>query len=86
MRFTGEQLSDEELVKIWEAYDVNGDGRMDREELSFLMEDLCEVQQLATTKMADGSATFRQCSRGNGTWRVKYDRVVSARVRNFRGT
>ncbi|CAM9194857.1 unnamed protein product [Ectocarpus fasciculatus] len=44
VRFTGEQLSDEELVKIWEAYDVDGDGRMDREELSFLMEDLCEAK------------------------------------------
>jgi len=44
VQFTGEQLSDSDLVRIWEAYDVNGDGRMDREELAFLMEDLCEVR------------------------------------------
>lgn len=44
MQFTGEQLSDQDLYKIWDAYDVNGDGKMDREELSFLMEDLCEVR------------------------------------------
>lgn len=44
VQFTGEQLSDQELYKIWDAYDVNGDGKMDREELSFLMEDLCEVR------------------------------------------
>ncbi len=43
MQFSGEQLSDPDLLRIWEAYDVNGDGRMDREELAFLMEDLCEV-------------------------------------------
>lgn len=43
MQFTGEMLSDPELYKIWEAYDVNNDGKMDREELAFLMEDLCEV-------------------------------------------
>lgn len=44
VQFTAEQLSDQELYKIWEAYDVNGDDKMDRDELSFLMEDLCEVQ------------------------------------------
>lgn len=44
MQFTGEQLSDQDLYKIWDAYDVNGDGKMDRDELSFLMEDLCEVR------------------------------------------
>eukprot|EP00904_Undaria_pinnatifida_P007899 jgi/Undpi1/4239/HiC_scaffold_16.g07605.m1 len=44
VQFTGEQLSDQELYKIWDAYDVNGDGKMDREELSFLMEDLCEAK------------------------------------------
>ena len=43
MRFAGEQLSDLDLLKIWKAYDSTGDGKMDREELAFLMEDLCEV-------------------------------------------
>lgn len=43
VQFTGVQLGDPELLKIWEAYELGGDGRMDREELSFLMEDLCEV-------------------------------------------
>lgn len=47
VQFTAEQLSDQELYKIWDAYDVNGDGKMDREELSFLMEDLCEVRGTA---------------------------------------
>lgn len=44
MQFTGEQLSDPDLWKIWKAYDTTGDGKMDREELAFLMEDLCEVK------------------------------------------
>lgn len=44
LKIRGEQLSDSDLLRIWEAYDVTGDGRMDREELAFLMEDLCEVQ------------------------------------------
>lgn len=43
VQFTGVQLGDPELLKIWEAYELGGDGRMDREELFFLMEDLCEV-------------------------------------------
>ncbi|CAM9578224.1 unnamed protein product [Scytosiphon promiscuus] len=44
VQFSGEQLSDQDLYKIWEAYDVTGDGRMDRDELAFLMEDLCEAK------------------------------------------
>lgn len=43
MQFTGEQLSDPELLRIWQAYDTSGDGKMNRDELAFLMEDLCEV-------------------------------------------
>lgn len=43
MQFKGEQLSDPELERIWQAYDLDADGKMDREELFFLMEDLCEV-------------------------------------------
>lgn len=43
-QFSAEQLSDSELQRIWDAYDVNGDERMDRDELEFLMEDLCEVR------------------------------------------
>lgn len=45
VRFAGEQLSDPDLLKIWKAYDSTGDGNMDREELAFLMEDLCEVRR-----------------------------------------
>lgn len=48
VQFTGEQLSDPELYNIWDAYDINGDGKMDREELSFLMEDLCEASNTQT--------------------------------------
>eukprot|EP00752_Nemacystus_decipiens_P012674 g11227.t1 len=44
VRFTGEQLSDHDLFKIWNAYDTSGNGKMDREELAFLMEDLCEAK------------------------------------------
>lgn len=44
LEFSGEQLSDPDLYKIWDAYDVDGNGKMDRDELFFLMEDLCEVR------------------------------------------
>lgn len=57
MQFTGEQLSDQDLLKIWKAYDTSGDGKMDREELAFLMEDLCEVKQHARFFRCPGAAS-----------------------------
>lgn len=45
LEFSGELLSDQDLQKIWDAYDLNGNGVMQRDELSFLMEDLCEVRR-----------------------------------------
>ncbi|CAM9395579.1 unnamed protein product, partial [Choristocarpus tenellus] len=44
VQFAREGLTNEDLNKIWCNYDANSDGRMDREELCFLMEDLCEAK------------------------------------------
>lgn len=54
VQFTGVQLGDPELLKIWEAYELGGNGQMDREELSFLMEDLCEVMHHIDSRGRDG--------------------------------
>lgn len=61
VQFTGEQLSDPQLYKIWEAYDVNADERMDRDELSFLMEDLCEVSPLVSSALLMAMRSALQC-------------------------
>ena len=39
-----EPLSDDEIRAVWEAYDVDGTGTLDRDEFHALMEDLQEIK------------------------------------------
>ena len=43
-KFEVEALSEHDLRKVWEVYDVNGDGALQKEELSFLLSDVGEIK------------------------------------------
>ncbi|CAM9355328.1 unnamed protein product [Discosporangium mesarthrocarpum] len=44
VQYTIEGLTHQDLLDIWQNYDLNSDGKMDRDELYLLMEDLCEAK------------------------------------------